>query len=63
MSNREAAHAISLISHGTMAHLTGESTYAALDAIMRKWINDIMSSAEGKFEYCFSWMDVYQIIK
>lgn len=63
MSNREAAHAISLISYGTMAHLTGENTYKSLDAIMHRWIDDIMSSAEGKFKYCFSWMDVYQIIK
>ena len=62
MSKREAIAAIGKLSSGTIAVLTGETTYKAIDHITLGWIDKINRAAENTFKHAENWMDVLDVL-
>lgn len=62
MTQREAICAVGKLSSGTIAVLTGETTYKAIDRITLGWIEAIRRAAPNTFKHCENWMDVLAII-
>lgn len=63
MTNMKARCELVNISAGTLALLTGETNYSALDIIVNRWIAKIDAMPEGTFETCNNWEDVLNIVR
>lgn len=63
MSKNEAMRAITHLSSGTIAHLTGATKYEKIDAIVCGWIEAVANASDDAFKSCENWMQVLDIIR
>lgn len=62
MTKCEAMSCVMKVSSGTVAVLTGKTTYKELADILNDWLDKIQAAAPGTFWQCENWMDVLELI-
>jgi hypothetical protein len=62
MTKNQAMYAMTHLSSGTIATLTGKTKYEQIDAIVCRWISFIAAANETAFSKCENWMDVLAVI-
>lgn len=62
MTKNQAMWAITHLSSGTIAKLTGKTKYEQIDAIVCNWIEAVATASDTAFEKCENWTDVLAII-